>query len=706
MLDPVDLISDPARQIVKEKRPLQVALTKYLQSVLGVTPAVAEAGTGIGKSFGYTLPAIAAVEKGMRVVISTGMKSLQQQLMKKDLPYLASRVMPGLKYAQQVGKKNYGCKRQVYLNVFDKKEIAAYNTFFDTVPHWIWDHAPKKLEAQLPRNKHNFSVAYCNKTRCPFHSECAEHGYLAAKAEIADADILVVNHALLGAEIRTVAQHDTSILGDKDFQIYIVDEAHKFPENVRKALAYDMPVKFFSRSSTKYEQLLQNVELEPAYLMNEPALAGVPRSLPGWEQLEPLYKAMHIETQRRGTDGFGETAHHFARAARAVMNKVTVTTGAGLPAFGRFLAGSEDTNGVPLNPSIREIEPAMQLLYFLHEYVNELHKYTNAIDLATAHRLKYVTSVEMNEQTRDTTIQVMPIDLAPDLAAHYAKKGITPAYLSATLAIGDNFEHFARDVGHGEEVESDYGVSWETPPGGTFQAGTPFNFEKQAYGYYPSHLPDVPQGKNPSPAALDHWRWQVALECKKLLEANEGHAFILFTSTADMEALYANLKKLGYRLPLLKQSEELKSRGREIFTSTPNATLLGLKSFWEGIDVPGMHLTLVIIPKLPFPASDPIIAAKMARAGDEWFTKVSLPHMLMDLRQMAGRLIRSTEDRGVLAVLDRRIYGQTKNYSQAARNAIGYPRFGSSQEQALKFLRKYSELRREANHQPIRLPND
>lgn len=669
MPTPFEWLSDPSLGLVTETRPLQIELVSYLDgAVSSKKPCLIEAGTGIGKSFTYLLAAREAAMKGHRVVISTAMKSLQQQLYFKDLPYLESKMkMPA--YARQLGKKNYGCKRKVALNVFNDHDEKIYDEFFSTVKHWVWDDAPQELADKLPKDHWRSSVSYCNKERCDFYEECAKSGYVAAKSLAESANLVVVNHALVGADIRVDAQHDVKILGN--YEVLVVDEAHKFPEAIRNALACQMPANFFDKALQDFQGCVRALQQDMTSLMLPRSIDHIPRTLPNVPHLQQLYRAMFRETQRM--DAYGPAAEDFARAARTHLNDLYVACGVGDPGYRLFLAGIDNHPTKPrppqLFPDMRTCLSLMELLTFLDDYATTLNEYASAIDLAVSEKLRYVVTVVTNHKNV-SELHTIPIDVGDRLQTFYGKREVTPHYLSATLAVNGRFDHYAAEVGH------------ELVSGSTFFAGTPFDYKKQAWCYAPSHIPE-PTHAGYLPAVVD--------ECYDLLMANEGHAFILFTSFRDLDAVAEGLTAKGYPYPLLKQSPQLKARGREIFLSTPNATLLGTRTFWEGIDIPGLALTLVIIPKAPFPnPSDPVIKAKSAIAGDKWFFEVSMPATLIDLRQMAGRLIRSTRDRGVVAFLDSRIH--SKRYGKQLVGAIGFP-WNASKEVPLKLLAQLAARR-------------
>lgn len=666
----IKYLEDPSRGLVAETRPLQVKLAQYIEQVLALPtrePHMVEAGTGIGKSYAYLVNAIDVCKKEnpenskrYRIVVSTAMKSLQQQLYQKDLPRLSSILGGGFKFARQVGKANHACRRKVSLAVLAPSEAKIYERFFESTPHWIWDEAPAGLE--LPRNYRAHSVGYCGKNACPFAENCAKTGYLAAKSAAEEANIVVVNHALLGADIRIKRQHGVDFLGETD--VVIVDEAHKLPEALRSSLATEMSKKYFERAGTQFEGHIATAENYCVSAGDKRALSTLPRELPLLRELEVDYHAMFAEVSQTGD--FGPNADMFAASCRKSLQGLTRSIGFGRKELKAFLHGGElgeAGEALPISLGLKGNDAAMQTLFFMNEFGEKISQYANAIDMAVKEKLRY--AVACDNSGFEPKISVIPIHIHEALNAHLEERNAKALYLSATLALGGEFTHFGAEIG--------------ANPRNAFLAGTPFNYAKQAYGYYPSSLPD--------PTRVDRsiWAEHVAQECYELLMANHGHAFILCTSFMDMNAIAAGLRERKYPYPVLVQNDELKARAREIFLGTQNPTLLGTKSFWEGIDIPGLHLSLVIVPKLPFPnPSDPVIAAKSKLAEDQWFSQVSLPSMLVDLKQMVGRLIRSTSDLGVIAVLDPRI--QTKNYGLRVQQAIGLPKYGTSLAAAVKAL--------------------
>lgn len=680
-----EYLTDPAHGVVRETRPQQIALAKYLSHAVSTdTPVLAEAPTGVGKSFAYLLAAIEAARTGKRVVISTAMKSLQQQLYFKDLPYLSTK-MKTPNFARVLGKKNYACQRRVAGNVFDKKELAVYEEFFNTVFQWVWDDAPTELSEQLPRNKHEWSVGYCSGERCAFYETCSERGYQHAYQQARDANIIVINHALYGADIRVQTQFDKKLLGN--FDVVIVDEAHKFPEAIRNALSCDMPAKFFYKAQDAFDQLQSDMDSDFANFAIGDVIEKLPKTLPLHAELTSAYNAMFRETTR--TQSFGQDASIFAARCAEACKVLEKTLGVGTLEFRQYLAGA-DTHGSSLSPKLQESTSAMALLHYLDSYSDRLASFANAITHATRDRLHFTVGLETSGDT--TTIKTIPIDIARDLREHSIVRNAYPIYLSATLCVNGSFEHFANEVGFElaqmppyvpDEEEDDGRIIPKPRPAPNLIVSSPFNYERNSWCYVPEGLPDPSQ-----PGYIE----AVIDESYDLLMANEGHAFILFTSYKEMNAVWHGLRAKGYPYRMLVQNDQLKARARELFLSTPHATLLGTRSFWEGIDIPGLHLSLVIIPKIPFPhPDDAVFRAKKLIAGDNWFGRVSKPAMITDIRQMAGRLIRTTTDKGVVALLDSRVH--TKNYGGEIIKAIGMP-MGTKKSTVLKLLGQITTKRK------------
>jgi Rad3-related DNA helicase len=214
--------------------------------------------------------------------------------------------------------------------------------------------------------------------------------------------------------------------------------------------------------------------------------------------------------------------------------------------------------------------------------------------------------------------------------------------------------------------------------------GGAFNLDKQAILYLSENVPEPTRDELSKAAYLD----ALTTEITDLVSANQGNAFVLFTARDELE--YVN-RQGNWTVPVITQGESA-SQALNHFRATPGSVLLGLKSFWEGVDVQGDKLSLVIIAKLPFPGkSDPVTAARRKAAGDSWFAHIDLPDMIMDLRQGIGRLIRSTTDRGVIAILDRRML--TKPYRARVLGSLGFKGATKNKDAVVKALNNLSQQR-------------
>jgi ATP-dependent DNA helicase DinG len=260
----------------------------------------------------------------------------------------------------------------------------------------------------------------------------------------------------------------------------------------------------------------------------------------------------------------------------------------------------------------------------------------------------------------------VPIDLSGIYGRAVADKYQSQVYVSATLAVNGKMDVF----------QSRIGVS--TPNTAIF--GSAFDLNKQAILYLTNKVPLPTRNE----MEVVDYRSALADEIESLLRANNGNAFVLFTARDEMEYVEAKLRKC-YDLPIVAQGQKNAADTLKQFMNTPKASLFGLKSFWEGVDVAGDKLSLVIITKLPFPnQSDPVAVARRKLSGDKWFVEVDLPDMIFDLRQGVGRLIRSANDRGVLAILDQRLL--TKGYSQRVLNSLGFTKPTTNKDAVVRAL--------------------
>lgn len=678
MKDPILLLSDPVHGLVSSQRPQQVQLTAFVKRAISQRlPSVAEAGTGVGKTYAYLLPLVQHVEEneGIVVRVSTAMKSLQKQMLLKDLPKLKELVSPELKFARQMGKGNYACARLVDKNESSSVKLAIYQDFFDRSESWVWDDAPDDID--LPVDRSRYGVGYCNKDKCEHYTACAKKGYIKDQLEAAEAQIIVVNHALIASDMVMLSKDFQSSLRGGKSPILVLDEAHKFPEVVREALSYSLDEYVFRNAERRfgdaYEEFLTYNEVMGVREQRK----LLPTELPT-AALRGLYTAMRrevIEERELGLD-----ARAFALETRKLLESNKIARKVLDSKFSRWMTDGAES----LFPEeLRANYAALQLLTCMRDHFRMLEELAKGIDLCGIHRNSFVVGVaESGDNSHE--IKLTPIGIGRQVASYMKARGTTPIYLSATLAHNATFDHFAREVGLDLDVDLEPAQRRDTTFGGIdyhradvvgkaeygqLLVGTPFDFKTCALAHYPYASDALIVGRK-------HANYYVELvnTILPLLEANEGHAFILFTSNEELRGTYEELKKRKFKYMdhVLAQGIDprVAKRGRDLFVDTPHAVLLGLKTFWEGIDVQGEHLSLVIIPKLPFPyARDPVLIARQSLVEDS-FRLVTFPMMMTDLRQMVGRLIRSTEDKGVLVILDQAMRG--KPYGRDIATLLGF----------------------------------
>jgi ATP-dependent DNA helicase DinG len=583
-----------------ERRPAQEKLAHEVARVLdrgGVL--LAEAGTGTGKTLAYLLP---AVELGRRVVVSTGTKNLQEQLITKDIPLLARALGRDLSVAVMKGRSNYLCTLRF-------RSFGTGGTFrrLDEVPLF------RALESWAPRTRTgdrgevedlpdsvdfwreiSASSENCMGPTCTDFDSC---WVTQMRQRASEADIVVVNHHLLCADLNVKEGGFGAVIPEYDS--VVLDEAH---------LLEDVATQYFglSVSNLKVEDLVRDVEreLNAARIDARDVRADLVSARDRADRLFKMLAARFVG--RRLTRGWApplvvEEASSLLRRLEAVRTGLLSLVE--LPDALRALAERAGTLKSELD--------------FLLAAEDDGHVY-----FAEA-------------RGRGTALKATPIDVSSRLQELLFARVRSAVLTSATLAVDGGFDFLRQRLGLAEADE--------------LLLPSPFDFATQSLLYLPRGMPD-PQ----SPAFVD----RAADEVERLLEASQGRAFVLFTSYANMNAV---AQRLAGRVPwpLLIQGEAPRSTLVEAFRRTPNAVLLATSSFWQGVDVAGDQLSCVIVDKLPFASpADPVVGARIDRirsGGGNPFSEYQVPVAVLTLKQGLGRLIRSASDRGILAVLDSRI---------------------------------------------------
>lgn len=657
-----------------EQRPGQVSLLQAVCDAFNDEVIVAaEAGTGIGKSLAYLIPAVAwADANDERVVISTATINLQQQLMEHDLP-LVQRVLDSEVPSCLVkGRGNYLCLRRLRDAYADTQGVAsaASEAPLDEVAAaevrviYEWSLATptgSRSDAPFPTSAATWDLVCsegdaCNALRCPDRETCF---VLRARREAAASRLLVVNHHLLFADLairlsgaagrNTLAS--TAVL--PGFSRIVFDEAHAvesnavsfFSERLARAglerLAGRLVSTRFGRTSgliprrtawfvgagQEIDTLLERVEqlrrlargLEraaAAYLGNEPAVVLEGRS--------------------------GDELPALLDSVRSVLATLATAVSAALDDAGPD--ERDDPDAVELRIQVRRMRAAAHLC-------ERLRTGPRATDSATGNAVRWIEAQRRRDGSRAARLVMTPVEVAPLMRAAIFDRYPSVVLTSATLTVAGDFAFWCGRVGL---------TDVSARPVFTEQYPSPFAYHEQV-------LVGIPEDA-PVPGAAHHQSW-LGRYLVAALRASRGRALVLFTSYAMLERSYQQVREplAESGINVLRQSDEDRHRLMDRFRADTGSVLLATDSFWEGIDAPGEALSAVVICRLPFSVpSHPVAAAQMARVaetGADPFTSLVLPRAVMRVRQGFGRLIRRHDDRGVVLFLDPRMV--RKSYGTA-----------------------------------------
>jgi ATP-dependent DNA helicase DinG len=573
---------------------------------------VAEAGTGTGKTFAYLVPALLA---GGKVIVSTGTKTLQDQLFDRDLPAVRSALGSGAAAALLKGRANYVClyrlKRSASGGVASRDEASqlrriqqfAMSTLsgdradLADVP----EDAPVWMHATSTRDN-------CLGQGCPDYGECF---VMRARRNALAADVVVINHHLFFADVVLRDEGLAELLPACNTLIF--DEAHQLPETARL---------FFGESVSS----AQLVELSRDARVELRAAGGASPELDALaNRLEKAARELRLS--------LGDTGARlaWAQAARipGFADAVQVLKSAVQALDAALAAQAERSEG--LQACARRSGNAYAVLVRLLETDSQEEvRWAEVFGQSVQLRLTPLSSGELFRRQMDDHPRAW-------------------IFTSATLAVGQDFSHFTRELG----VEQAATRRWESP----------FRFAEQALLYLPGRLPPDPNDPGFTEAVVE-----AALP---VLAASGGRAFLLFTTLRALRRAH-DLLRGRVSFPLLVQGTGSRSDLLARFRSLGNAVLLGAASFWEGVDVRGEALSVVVIDKLPFaPPDDPVLAARIdalrARGGNP-FNELQLPQAVLQLKQGAGRLIRDETDRGVLMLCDPRLV--SKAYGRRVLSAL------------------------------------
>jgi ATP-dependent DNA helicase DinG len=580
---------------------------------------VAEAGTGTGKTFAYLVPALLS---GGKVIVSTGTKTLQDQLFHRDLPRVRAALGVPVDTALLKGRANYVCLHHLEAAVgqgtFLAREEAAHI-------HKIRSFAARTMTgdknecADVPEGSGAWAQATstrenCLGSSCRYYEDCF---VMKARKRAAAADVVVVNHHLFFADVALRDEGAADLLPAADTVIF--DEAHHLPDLARL---------FFGQalSTTQLIELARDAALAEAQFAREGTSIG--------DAAGALEKSARDLRLALG-NAAGRTALAALRERRSFDTALDALAGA-LADLATALEAQQERAEELENCHARAADYLARVTEWREADARPREEEEDAYGERKAPDIvRWVEAYPYAAQLHAT-----PLDVGRIFHAQMEGRKRAWVFTSATLSVNGDFAHYQAEMG----LAAARTCSWPSP----------FDFERQALLYVPEGLPD-PNSEGYAEAVIDA-AWPV-------VRASAGHAFLLFTSLRAMDRGYdrlqAKLKAEGLDWPLLLQGSGSKNELLERFRRSPNAILVASQSFWEGVDVKGEQLSVVMIDRLPFnPPDDPVLAAcieRINRAGGNAFMDYQVPRAVITLKQGAGRLIRDETDRGALMICDPRL---------------------------------------------------
>ncbi len=561
------------------RRDEQIALAAEIaDSMQDRTILLAEAETGTGKTLAYLIPALRSDDK---VLISTHTRSLQDQLVHRDLPAVQKALGATRRVALLKGRSNYLCPHRMkrfisngQLEMWAQKSMLKVLEWSEQTRDGDLAGLPFDVFAKRIGPMVTATADQCGGSKCPDFESCP---LMKARQKAQSADIVVTNHSLLLADAALKSGDFGEVL--PPFDAYVIDEAHALPELACQHFGVQLTRLRFIQWLNDVQALLDEVGDEPALKkgMLEHGRVVLEAFLgKGMDVLEDAWRQVIDDFEPRAERN-EEFARLFDRAAQ-IGDEIAMVR---QPPEG-FVGWSDGTG----------------------------------------------------DHLRHT---VAPVETGPVLQEHLWLRPSAFILLSATLRVSQSFDYARQRLGLDEALEAFH--------------PSPFDYASQAMIYLPRHMPD---------ARSDQGIEALTDEMETLLRASRGRAFVLFTSWSTLNRVGPELAR---RLPwqvLIQGESGSRDAILDSFRSDTHSVLCGTRSFWEGVDVPGESLSLVIIDKMPFaPPNDPLLKARIARCeekGGNGFIDIQLPEAIATLRQGAGRLIRSTSDLGVMALLDSRLY--------------------------------------------------
>lgn len=639
-----------------------------------------EAGTGVGKSFAYLVPALAwARANKERTVVSTNTINLQEQLVGKDLPLLRKALTDddySPTFALLKGWRNYLCLSRLNSATQAQRTLLEQDRLTELydLAEWAGRTADGTL-SELPAtpsqdvwDEVSAEADLCTRTKCDYFDRCF---LFKARRRAAEADVVVVNHHLLAADlaVRQAADNWQEAAVLPPYQRLILDEGHHLEDVAARHLGTQV-------SSRSARRLLARFERNGRGLL--PTLA---RELGARSDL--LSKASLDLVTQRLMPAVGDSRRATDQLFLRLLSRLDSVPGGQLRLDDEFAGDEIWSDGLAFEldaalasyramrdlietiadrlAQVEETERQGQLLRELRAVMRRIEALSDGLNRTLRPVPGGPAAVRWMERSgrkqQEVALSSVPLDLAPVLRELLFDRLETVVITSATLAAGGEFDF----------LESRLGLTGETSPVTVRETlPSPFDFPSHCMFGVPDDVPDPREDEAGHDAA-------VARIVRELASASDGGMFVLFTSHAALRRAAERLRPvIGARWPLLVQGDGPRDQLLRRFREAGNAILLGTDSFWEGVDVPGRALRALVLTKLPFKVpSEPLTAARLERLesqGQNGFTNYLLPHAALKLKQGFGRLIRTERDVGVVLLLDRRIV--TKRYGPLVLNGL------------------------------------
>ena len=576
------------------------------------TQLIVEAGTGTGKTLAYLVPAVLS---GRKVVVSTGTKTLQDQILDNDIPFLKKNIYPKLHAVCLKGRRNYLCRRRFLEfcyqpTLWNKDEAKLFRRF----QKWAGtsDTGDRAQIEWLPDNFRTWNEVCSSSDHC-LGQQCSEFSrchLTRIRGEAAHANIVLVNHHLFFADLALKRKGLGEVL--PEYEAVIFDEAHQLEDVVGEFFGIHF-------SSYALAQLAQDILKECRKDTKKLNLKPVQTA---GQQLDILSRLFHHNLLQAG-NGTGRSRFEPAKATGDFVD-----------------ACSQIAHALDELPAM--IEPLAEKAEGLACAARRSSELSAALQLSIEQ--KDESLVYWQEITQQAAfLHATPVDIAPVMQGVLFPAASTVVMTSATLSVAGAFEF----------VRSSLGVPKDSRE---LLLRSPFEYERQAIAYIPLRFP-APNDRT--------FCAEMAAQAAEIIEKTRGRALFLFTSYRNMHEVH-RLFEGKIPFPLLLQGQKTKRALLQEFKDRVDSVLLATSSFWQGIDVPGEALSCLVIDKLPFEVpDDPVIAARVdriTRDGGNAFYDYQVPRAAIQLKQGVGRLIRSSTDRGVIAIFDSRML--TKSYGQ------------------------------------------